>query len=134
MSSETCRCESGDFCHLYHQKMFGRRLDICRGTVLTPEKCEAYRQRWKLEAAGVSLSSEPAKPATPEQFPCIYREGLIGSVPCQVCGQRNKMANLYACALHDKCTVGSHGVTVDGTNATARVKVCISCDDINGVG
>lgn len=76
----------------------------------------------------------PIQFATPEQFPCIFRESFLEEVPCQVCGQKDKTASVYACALHGKCTVGSHGVTQDGTNATGKVKVCISCDDINGVG
>lgn len=72
--------------------------------------------------------------ATPNQFPCIFREAFLEEVSCQVCGQKDKTASVYACGLHGKCTVGSHGVTHDGTNATARVKVCISCDDRNEVG
>lgn len=55
-------------------------------------------------------------------------------VPCNLCGQRHKTTTLYACGIHCYCTVGQHGVAVGDKNATAKVKVCISCDDRNEVG
>lgn len=81
----------------------------------------------------VSIAIKPAF-SKPDDFPCVYRESLLGQFPCQVCGQKNLTADVYRCGLHEKCTVGQHGVTHDGTNATERVKVCISCDDRNEVG
>lgn len=72
--------------------------------------------------------------ATVDQFPCVFRQELIDEVPCQACSQKDKMASLYSCAIYQQCTVGSHGVTEDGTSATPRVKVCIACNERNEVG
>ncbi len=128
-----CECDAPGFCYTLNRAMTGRVFDICQGKVLTPEKCDEYRRLWAAEASG-DIQVAGSVTATAEQFPCIYRESLLEVVPCQVCGQKNLTAKLYGCSLHEKCTVGQHGVTHDGSNATSRVKVCLSCDDRNEVG
>ena len=39
-------CPEPELCKLLQVHLHGRRWDIFCGTVLTPEKCERYRQYW----------------------------------------------------------------------------------------
>lgn len=48
----TCDCKADGFCARYAREMSGRLREICRGDVLTPEKCAAYRSHWQAEASG----------------------------------------------------------------------------------
>ena len=43
---EPCECPEPGFCVRYNREMSERMHKICRGEVLTPEKCESYRQMW----------------------------------------------------------------------------------------
>lgn len=132
-----CQCDCPGWCDILKRKMNARAFAVCQGKNPDGTPMDPYRHamfmRLLYKQGGVEKPVE-SKFATPEQFPCIFRESVIEEVPCQICGQRDKKTDLYACGLHGKCTVGSHGVTYDGTNATAKVKVCISCDDRNEVG
>lgn len=47
-----CDCKADGFCARYAREMSGRLREICAGTVLTPEKCEAYKRHWQAEASG----------------------------------------------------------------------------------
>lgn len=138
MTGHQCQCDGPGWCEYFQRRMNERAVNACRGFNPDGSKMDAVRHAQLLQQIARNGGREDLKikpvSATPEQFPCIFRESMIEEVPCQICGQRDKKTDLYACGLHGKCTVGSHGVTHDGTNATARVKVCISCDDRNEVG
>lgn len=49
MTDQPCECPEDGFCVRYNKTMCGRLRQICRGEVLTPEKCAAYRQSWLKE-------------------------------------------------------------------------------------
>lgn len=44
--NEHCECDNPGFCLRYNKQMTNRTHKICRGEVLTPEKCEEYRKHW----------------------------------------------------------------------------------------
>lgn len=46
MNENPCECIEPGFCVRYNKVMSTRAHKICCGEVLTPEKCEAYRQLW----------------------------------------------------------------------------------------
>lgn len=48
----TCTCPVAGYCETYQRTMGERAHQICRGQVLTPEKCEAYCENWRKLAAG----------------------------------------------------------------------------------
>lgn len=106
---------------------------ICRGEVLTAEKCADYRRLWDDMAKGMTPEQSGAmslKPefATPEKFPCPFRGDSDGEIPCLVCGQKGMLATKYKCEKHGACTVGQHGATVDGLQAGEKIKVCLGCE------
>lgn len=41
-----CECSAAGFCNRYQKVQGERAIQICKGEVLTPEKCEVYRQNW----------------------------------------------------------------------------------------
>lgn len=47
-----CNCQDAGFCPTFRRVMPPHLYDICRGEVLTPEKCNAYRAIWARFAAG----------------------------------------------------------------------------------
>lgn len=47
--SFTCQCSGPGFCATFDKEQSERAFDICRGVVLTPEKCAAYREIWRGE-------------------------------------------------------------------------------------
>lgn len=49
MNEPNCECHEAGYCVRYNRQMTDRMQEICRGDVLTPEKCEAYRQMWRGE-------------------------------------------------------------------------------------
>lgn len=53
-----CRCTASGFCNNYQRRMTAREVQICRGEVLTPQKCEAYRNNW-LNGPGVGIPPSP---------------------------------------------------------------------------
>ena len=91
-----CQCLAGSICERYKRWVGQRMISICKGEVLTQQKCAAYRQRWDAEAGSAILNPKEVKtppvPASPQQFPCIYREELLEEVPCQLCGQKDQKA------------------------------------------
>lgn len=131
-----CNCELNQYCERFKRNASQKTLEACRGVDEHGRPIDEDFRRSMLNALE-RHAGRPRKdpvPATPEQFPCVFRGESLGEVPCQVCGQKNMTTEVFSCDLHGKCTVGSHGVTEDGTNATRKVKVCISCDDINQAG
>lgn len=43
----TCECPVAGYCPRYDREMVDRHWQICQGVILTPEKCETYREHWK---------------------------------------------------------------------------------------
>lgn len=54
-----CQCESEGWCTTYSRRMTPRMLRICRGEVLTPEKCAAYRADWSAEGGVIACEALP---------------------------------------------------------------------------
>lgn len=42
-----CECAVAGYCNRYLKVQGARAHQICQGVVLTPDKCEAYRQNWE---------------------------------------------------------------------------------------
>src|SRR5687768_8983687 len=42
----TCNCPAPGICETFGKVQSERHWQICRGEVLTPQKCEAYRVNW----------------------------------------------------------------------------------------
>lgn len=56
-----CVCPVAGYCETLKRNQSERHHAICQGTVLTPEKCEAYRQNW--------LTMDPQSKPTPKNGP-----------------------------------------------------------------
>jgi len=70
-----CLCTDPGACrrHPAIQKI-GRLFDICQGTVLTPEKCRAYRTAWDEQSATEQvIEPAAARPLHPDPASCRHR-------------------------------------------------------------
>lgn len=129
----------------------GRKAAICRGENVEQATRLAYLQRWvergeigadAIEAAEAAPSippaptqiprgdrqAVPAKPEllTPAQLPCIHRGEYLETVPCVPCRSRGqKGADIYACAIHDRCMMNNFSARDPAKNSTA----CVTCDE-----
>lgn len=107
MDTNPCECEGPGFCQRYKKKQSERHFQICKGEVLTPEKCEVYRKNWaKLAEVGVEgLMLEKARKvgnAAKEWIeagrpvrPAEERNALIAI--CSACPMLMKLAGFYRC-------------------------------------
>lgn len=60
----------------------------------------------------------------PEAFACRYRSPQsIRTVRCTLCGDRERLVDVYQCALHGECTVRRY------TAQSTSIAKCITCDD-----
>lgn len=57
----TCECTQPGHCPRYGRTMTARQQAICRGDVMTPERCAAIRDRW--DAAAPVVTPEPPREA-----------------------------------------------------------------------
>ena len=83
----TCLCEQPGFCPVFERDMSPRQHQICRGEVLTPKQCEAYRAHWRALARG----------------PCAHLGEEVRREQCQSCCGK-VLLKIYACAVHGECT------------------------------
>lgn len=89
----TCECPVDGYCERYKREMSGRLRQICAGTVLTPEKCEAYRASWR-----------NLVPVETEQT-CAYLGDPTGSkLICGTC-KGSARIKVFHCGLHGECTI-----------------------------
>src|SRR6476469_4231182 len=105
-----CSCAAAGFCPVFKKSMSERMVAICKGEVLTPEKCAAYRRNWAAVAAGQRPQSQPDLPSnTPPRLGCTHRGEELRREACQTCAGKSEI-KVFACPLHGQCTVGaSHG-------------------------
>jgi len=101
----TCDCPIGT-CKEFG--FTGRRADICAGRVLTPEKCETYRQNWREEigplqtpAGPVMLSSESLGEDDDPSCPPPAPPATLPSADSSRLGM-NTMANRKFVLLHNR--------------------------------
>ena len=102
-----CTCPIAGHCQTFNRHMGKRMHDICQGTVLTPEKCEAYRTLWGQIRDG---DKKPAAPASPlrvdearelfgDEDPTLLGNRIkavtdaLGIPPCGGCEQRRQWLN-----------------------------------------
>lgn len=112
-TTSTCQCESLGWCNRYHKEMTERTYQICRGEVLTPDICDAYRNIWRDEAK------------SPEnQYPldCTNRGSQTGTVTCVTCGDRGNVVPVYECSVYGKCVQRPYQVI------KSEEHVCVGCE------
>jgi hypothetical protein len=79
----TCNCLAAGYCETYRREMSDRNVLICRGEVLTPEKCEAYRDHWRKIAAGeivVPESKVVILAGVGDHLAAIFRALAVGKI------------------------------------------------------
>jgi len=60
-SDTPCQCTGAGFCSRYQKQQTAHHVAICKGEVLTPEKCKVYRFNWlRLVRGEVSLGKTSA--------------------------------------------------------------------------
>lgn len=66
---------------------------------------------------------------TAADLPCPHRSpGPVGTVPCKLCGGREKEVPLYTCELHGHCTISRvNSGTAKVNNGPA---CCLGCPDL----
>lgn len=89
------------------------------------------RQRRRSRAATPSAAMQPRDPMDSEnQYlkiiqPCEHRGEVIETqVPCEACGQKGQLYNIYKCDIHGQCSLGQRRIAGDNS-----VRACISCTD-----
>lgn len=113
----------------------GRR--VCGPRTARPAKPvqqTTVRRKPDGQPADSSFASQKADPhATEREYratvPACQHRGTVlkTEVPCQSCGQRNQVYDVYQCALHGICTLGARGHKDTRTSPTA--KSCKACPD-----
>lgn len=98
----TCECKEPGYCPRYAKVQGTRAHQICRGLVLTPEKCEAYRQNWARMAS----------------LQCVNLQNEMRRQECPSCNG-NVQIKVFGCAVHGECTIGK---PLEGV-------ACCPCDD-----
>jgi hypothetical protein len=93
----SCTCEQHGFCPVYGIPMTEHLWKICRGEVLTPEACAAYRANWARMTPG-----QPPK----DNADCVHRGGELRREQCESCTGRIQV-KIFACTVHSECTLGS---------------------------
>lgn len=68
---------------------------------------------------GVCDLWEIRKTISPESVACVHRGEKVGAASCPTC-KGNVSLNVFACAMHEKCTIGK---PVDGASC------CATCAD-----
>jgi hypothetical protein len=105
----TCNCENSGWCETFKRTMGPRMHDICRGEVLTPEKCAIYRETWEkirdgeLKPAIASmpdgLRQHEAEQLFPNEDPTLLGDRIaaltaaIGIPTCGGCELRKEWLN-----------------------------------------
>lgn len=79
--TENCECTGPGFCPVFGREQSARNVAICRGEVLTPAKCAAYRENWKL-LSGVIITPPPATGPGTELKKLIGDYGLVPTSSC----------------------------------------------------
>lgn len=107
-------------------------IAICRGEVLTPEKCEAYRNTWDEWAANGIPKPVPFSEGDPsaDPFACIYRSAEPHRhEPCQAgCKGEDRLAPVHQCErFESECTINNFGLRLDGPTSDLMPK-CLSCE------
>lgn len=101
--SDTCECPVAGFCSRYNRVMGARAFAICRGDVLTPEKCEVYRANWARLADPSCPIKRPPPPKPPPEVPAEITKlagdrladllSALGIPPCNSCAKRKLWLN-----------------------------------------
>jgi len=79
--TSTCQCTGPGFCETFQREQSTRNVAICRGEVLTPAKCEAYRRNWSL-LIGVLIAPLPATGPGTDLKHLIAEFGLKPTTSC----------------------------------------------------
>jgi hypothetical protein len=83
----TCTCPAPGFCPTFNKEQAERHWLICRGEVLTPEKCEAYRQNWEGMAQRKRLCSHLGPEIRREECPTCSGKVQVKIFACSVFGE-----------------------------------------------
>lgn len=59
-------------------------------------------------------------------FPCVHRSGPPVAAKCVQCGDRDRMTQVWQCAIHGRCTVEGTG-TLEGE--AAKLQACVACEE-----
>lgn len=56
----------------------------------------------------------------PEDFPCVHRGGVLEVRTCELCGNRGKVFDVFACVVHGRCSVQTR---------ERGLIACVACED-----
>lgn len=129
--------------------LIGRKLEICRGEGIDPEKRIRYLKRWGLLTDDNAKSTPPdhaakaktvpdSRPPRPKREkpqratlpPCVHLGDVVREEGCRLCGGRRAIAAVHACSLHGECTQSNYGLKVPGR----YMATCIRCIDYSEIG
>jgi hypothetical protein len=92
-----CECaDAGGFCAHFGRELSPRQVLICRGEVLTPQKCAIYRAMWR------SMPQEMA--ARAREGPCVHLGEELRREECPTCCGR-VLIKVFVCARKGECTI-----------------------------
>lgn len=92
------------------------------GDVLQCSNCGAT-VRTDREPARVHRRCGASPPAELLPFPrptCTHQGNLLETVACDMCGLKGQAVEVFACALHDRCSA---------TRRHSKVRSCAACED-----
>jgi FkbM family methyltransferase len=98
----SCSCPVAGYCPAFGKIQQPRHWQICRGEVLTPEACDAYRADWMVIA--LNNGHDPLS-CTHRGQVVDQRTQKVESKNCNTCASRGTAIPVYTCALHGRCTL-----------------------------
>lgn len=97
-ASSLCTCPGPGYCPVFQRPMSEHLVQICRGQILAPEKCEAYRANWRANP----ILQSPTAPREP-RTDCRHFGAELRRQQCETCCGK-VVLKVFACALRGECT------------------------------
>lgn len=107
MSEEKCECEGAGFCLRYNREVNEGQVLICREEVLTPERCQYYKQNW-LKSRPTLIGDVVHKVAQVMGVAAVVK--LVSKLTKKPCGCKNRQKKLNE--MHAKAREKTEGETL----------------------
>lgn len=100
-------------------------MSDCEFAFVTPGvvRCAACGRELETRMPRPELVHRPCPAANDEDLPCRHRGAESRRERCRLCGDRERLESVFACALHGECTRRKWKV------GGAAPRVCLTCDD-----
>lgn len=79
--------------------------------------------RWRVaDGVPIPLPTPPPQPVRLAPAPCVHRGAVVREERCKLCGDRERIEPVLACAVHGACTQHRY-------RFGQPEPICLTCDD-----